>query len=91
MLKAQKALAEELVKLRKQAGLSQRDVSTKLGYSTPQFISNWERGVSEPPVSAALELALLYKVPVAHLKYLMINRAVEEVVDKIEKKFKELK
>ena len=30
--------------LREKAGLTQRDVSDSLGYSTPQFISNVERG-----------------------------------------------
>lgn len=46
---------------RKEAGLSQRDVSDKLGYSTPQFISNWERGVSNPPVNALKKLGAIYK------------------------------
>lgn len=88
MLKAQKELAETLIRLRKDVGLSQADVSNAIGYTTPQFISNWERGVSVPPVSAVRKLADLYKVPVAHLKYLLINRAVEEATFKIEKAFK---
>ncbi|MNJ94826.1 helix-turn-helix protein [compost metagenome] len=37
----------ELIKTaRNKKGLSQGDLATALGYSTPQFISNWERGVS---------------------------------------------
>ncbi len=88
MLKSQKELADTLVRLRKSVQLSQADVSRKLGYSTPQFVSSWERGVSAPPVDAVKKLADLYKVPVPHLKYLLINRAVEEATDKIEKAFK---
>ena len=42
-------LAKGLKQKRVAAGLSQRDVSDELGYSTPQFISNWERGISCPP------------------------------------------
>lgn len=52
--------AEKLKKLRIEAGLSQRDVANKLGYSTPQFISNWERGISRPPVSALGTISSLY-------------------------------
>ncbi len=55
-----KQLAELLKQKRIKAGLSQRDVSNALGYSTPQFISNWERGVSTPPMDAMPKLAELY-------------------------------
>lgn len=37
-------------KAREKAGLTQADLSTKLGYSTPQFISNIERGQARLPV-----------------------------------------
>ena len=37
-----------LKNLRNQAGLSQGDVATKLGYNSNQFISNIERGVCTP-------------------------------------------
>jgi len=55
-------LADFLKQKRVAAGLSQRDVADKLGYSTPQFISNWERGVSHPPINALKKLGELYKV-----------------------------
>lgn len=35
---------------RKRAGLSQGELAKILGYTTPQFVSNWERGkCSVPP------------------------------------------
>lgn len=37
------------------AGLSQWDVAKKLGYSSPQFVSNWERGLSDPPIMTLAE------------------------------------
>lgn len=49
-----------LQNLRLKANLSQGDVAHKLGYSTAQFVSNWERGVSKPPVSSLKQLAKLY-------------------------------
>src|SRR6185312_16414957 len=45
------------------AGLTQWDVAHHLQYSTAQFISNWERGVSLPPLDALPRLATLFGVP----------------------------
>ncbi len=35
------------------AGLTQLDVTNALGYTTAQFCSNWERGISIPPENSA--------------------------------------
>lgn len=42
------------------AGLSQAAVAKELGYSSPQFVSNWERGVSSPPGNVIPKIAELY-------------------------------
>ena len=44
-------------------GLSQLDVAKVLGYSSPQFVSNWERGLVSPPVETIAVLIELYKIP----------------------------
>ncbi|MGE0763540.1 MAG: helix-turn-helix domain-containing protein [Bdellovibrionales bacterium] len=44
------------------AGLTQADVANALGLSTGQFISNWERGVSAPPMDYLPKLVKLYKM-----------------------------
>lgn len=38
------------------------DVADRLGYSSAQFISNWERGLSSPPMKTLNVLAQMYKV-----------------------------
>lgn len=48
---------------RVKAGLTQWDVAHHLEYSTAQFISNWERGVSLPPLDSLPKLAQFLKVP----------------------------
>lgn len=48
---------------RQDARLTQRDVANKLGYTSPQFISNWERGLSQPPYDVLPEIANLYAIP----------------------------
>ena len=45
---------------RVKAGLTQWDVAHHLKYSTAQFVSNWERGVSLPPLEALPKLAVLF-------------------------------
>ena len=35
---------------REKAGLTQYEIAQRLHYSTPQFVSNWERGISLPPL-----------------------------------------
>jgi transcriptional regulator with XRE-family HTH domain len=53
---------EFLKSKRESAGLSQGDVAKKLKYGSPQFISNWERGVAKPPVKTLGKIISLYKI-----------------------------
>ncbi len=53
-------LGDFLQSKRVKAGLSQGDVATKLGYSSPQFISNFERGLCAPPLNKLKLLVQLY-------------------------------
>jgi transcriptional regulator with XRE-family HTH domain len=55
-------VGEYLQKNRLRAGLTQRSVSDKLGYSSPQFISNFERGIALPPLPKLKVLIDLYKI-----------------------------
>jgi transcriptional regulator with XRE-family HTH domain len=48
---------------RKNSGLSQKEVSDILGYSSSQFISNIERGVAGPPTDVFLKMVSIYKIP----------------------------
>lgn len=47
---------------REKAGLTQKDVSEALGYTTPQFISNVERGRCRFPVEKLPKLKRLYRL-----------------------------
>jgi transcriptional regulator with XRE-family HTH domain len=55
-----KVLGDFLQSKRVKAGLSQGDVASKLGYSSPQFISNFERGLCAPPLNKLKLLVQLY-------------------------------
>ena len=80
-------LSDFLKDKRMAAGLSQRDVADKLGYSTPQFISNWERGVSHPPISALKKLGDLYKISADELFEITLNTTIHEVTQDLRRKF----
>ena len=55
------ALGEYLQHSRELCLLTQRRVSLKLGYSSAQFISNFERGISAPPMKRLRVLLKMYK------------------------------
>jgi transcriptional regulator with XRE-family HTH domain len=42
--------------------LSQSEVATFMGYSCAQFVSNWERGISTPPLEKLPKLLDLYRL-----------------------------
>lgn len=58
------ALGEYLQTMRSNASLTQREVSLALGYSSAQFISNFERGIAVPPLKKLKVLVKMYDMPV---------------------------
>lgn len=58
---------------REKAGLTQKEVAQTLGYSSPQFISNWERGVCGVPMSALRELIRLYSLKTSEVIDLILE------------------
>lgn len=57
-----KMLGQYLRQCRVKAGLTQSQISRQLGYSSPQFVSNWERGQSMPPFNSVGKLVKLIKI-----------------------------
>lgn len=80
-------LAIFLKESRLNAGLSQKDVSKVLGYSSSQFISNWERGVSQPPITAVKKISQAYKVKPEAMLDALITDTVETVKKDIKERF----
>lgn len=57
-----KRVTAYLKEKRVEAGLTQKAVAEEFGYSSGQFISNWERGLVMPPLATVRQLAQLYKI-----------------------------
>lgn len=87
-MKKNAQLANFLKEKRIASGLSQGDVADKLGYSTAQFISNWERGVAAPPVNILKKLAELYKVNAEELFEVVLEEKIREVTNDLLRRFK---
>ena len=73
------------------AKLSQRDVSNKLGYTTAQFISNWERGISTPPIKDLKTLCRMYKVDFESTVNMLISTKVNDLTRSILEQIASLK
>lgn len=58
---------------RLKAGISQGEIARALGYSSAQFVSNWERGKSMPPMNAVPKLAKLIKLNPQHIVDLYVE------------------
>ena len=78
---------QDLKTFRTNAGLSQKQVSETLGYGTPQFISNWERGISFPPVNAITRLAKLFKVDADFLFEELLETILKKEEIKLRKQY----
>lgn len=58
------ATGHNIEALRKQRGLSVRDLQDVLGFATPQAIYKWQRGTSLPSVDNLVVLSAVLRVPI---------------------------
>jgi len=63
-----------IVKLRKNAGLSVRDIQAAFGFNSPQAIYKWQAGAALPTVDNLIGLAALLHVSLDDI--LVLNRPV---------------
>ncbi len=80
-------LGKFLKKWRNAVGLSQGDVSKECGYSTSQFISNWERNKSKPPPEAWPVIIRKYKISQVELFQIMLEDITDEAHHNLTKQF----
>ena len=55
---------QNIVILRKRAGLSVRDLQDVFGFATPQAIYKWQKGLALPTIDNLVVLAALLDVPI---------------------------
>jgi len=79
-------LGDYLKNCRLQANLSQSEVADQLGYSSPQFISNMERGICAPPLKKIAQLSQLYKCDPHELLDILMTLQKEQISKHLFKK-----
>lgn len=80
-------LSDFLREKRIQANLSQMDVAKKLGYTSAQFVSNWERGLSNPPIATLRRLSEIYRIPPDDLYEIILRNMISQVTHDLHRKF----
>jgi transcriptional regulator with XRE-family HTH domain len=51
-----------LANARTETGISQLQLARDLGYTSPQYVSNWERGICGPPLDKLFDLSKILKI-----------------------------
>lgn len=90
-MKDVKQFADFLKNAREKSNLTQADVARELGYSTAQFVSNWERGLSYPPLKALKTLSKLYKVNMDELFNAILAISMHMTETSLRREYKSLK
>lgn len=72
-----------LHEMRTKANLTQRQVSIALGYSSAQFISNFERGITLPPLCKIKILMRLYRMPKRQVVQMIIEAKTKVIDDSL--------
>lgn len=76
-------IPNKLRKVRRMAGLSQKEVSLYLGHKSANRLCRWEKGVAVPNLENALKLGALYQTLIEDLYFDLYQKHREEL-----KKFK---
>ena len=70
------ATGRNIMKLRKAAGLSAREIQNIIGYTTPQAIYKWQHGTAMPTIDNLVVLAAVLDVTIDEI--LVVQR--EDIV-----------
>lgn len=71
-------ITNNLLSIRKQRGLIQKQVAEKLGMKCEDRISHWEKGYNMPSLKNLLRLCAIYRVTVEELYPKTISEAVPD-------------
>lgn len=67
---------QNIGRLRKQAGLSVRDLQDIFGFATPQAIYKWQQGVALPTIDNLVVLAAVLQV---HVDDILVTDTVAQI------------
>jgi transcriptional regulator with XRE-family HTH domain len=83
--KNSKSIGTFLKDVRVRRNMTQADLAKKLGYTTSQFVSNWERGLCSPPLNSIPEIATILGISQKEIREMM-NLILEQTRQELEKR-----
>lgn len=81
---------EELKAMRERAGLTQSELAKRCGFTTAQFVSNWERDIALPSFACVRRFATAVSVDPARVLQLMHSQEIDNVTAKYNKMIRKL-
>ena len=72
------ATGRNILRLRKEAGLTVRDLQEIFGFTTPQAIYKWQHGTALPTIANLVILAVVFQVPIDRI--LILREADENLM-----------
>ena len=72
------ATGQNIVRLRKAAGLSVKDLQDIFGFATPQAIYKWQKGAAMPTIDNLVVLAMVFQVKMDDI---VVVDAVSDLID----------
>lgn len=67
---------QNIIQLRKEKGLSVKDIQDIFGFSTPQAIYKWQQGTALPSVDNLVILAVIFQVQVDDILVLNVTTSI---------------
>lgn len=67
---------QNIIQLRKEKGLSVKDIQDIFGFSTPQAIYKWQQGTALPSVDNLVILAVIFQVQVDDILVLNVTTPI---------------
>ena len=72
-----------LKEARQKKALTQSEIAKHLGYNTPQFVSNWERGLSAPPIESLNQISEILELDVSQVRNYVFNFRANKIAEKV--------
>ena len=72
------AIGKNITKMRKEAGLTVRDLQEMFGFTTPQAIYKWQHGTAMPTIDNLVVLAIVFGVHIDEI--IVIDNGIQAQV-----------
>lgn len=71
------ATGQNITRLRKDAGLTVKDLADIFGFTTPQAVYKWQHGVAMPTLDNLVVLAAVFGVPMDEILVVDVNAVAQ--------------